>query len=624
MSTNETGWLGILEQIEEGIAGLGRKPDPRPGANLNVRVTLPAPADQDEQEALKAAVLTALERANRVWWADIVYQTGDKPIVEVDLADPAVARQSDRPILELRVQGPEGAILVCRRELHQGTVYALMRQGLKPPPDGVSSLDVGSALIPREPQVLFESYGSDVWARVPEPGQNVSLVSDAGTTSLGTSWVRLPVDSATGSPGGSLFLTVRSSSVLVHFRVLPVGTRATRFKGLLSADVRVTRRTVKDDRGRERFQKTYECETADDAAALKDHFLAQRTLVQAVNATVRAANTEKGVARNGIEETTVRRGAAPGYLVTEVLPSVSPEARAATTTPPVNPVMQADHRIFVQSPYLRPFPADPGRIARLPEFLPMARALDELHRIGAVHGDVKPQNTCFAQAMPANSQISIRWAVLVDTEGLAAPEGDVLWTGLHTPRFTHPAFAESEDPPLLDHLIANDRVGFAAVVVAAVLGSGVDPTGPQGATERRARLAAALNQTWTREATDRVLTVLEAPFEQESQRLAQGAEAWSCAGWVRRLIEVTDAAETEPSVKHLVPLDDVGRTIEDLRRIYAREARTRRQEAVEAGLADAAYALARRTFHRWFWGGFAVLAGLVVVALVILLLGGHK
>lgn len=628
MSTNEAHLLGVRNEVDVKVEKLGRESAPRPGAILNVRVTMPQPPTQAVRNALRAAVHDALDRVERVWRADIVFQVGDKPTVHLDLAAPATERQSDRPILELQAPGPGEAPLISRHELEQGVTYALMRAAVTPGPlpHGVVPLEVATPKIPGTPQVLFRFNGTEVRARIPEGGSEVTVVLDIVTKQLGGSWAPLPADPETGAPSGTLFLMVHGAPVLVHFRVLPPGTRATRFRGLLSGDVEVSRRKHADATGHERFQKTYECVTAEDAALLADHFSRQQRLVRAVNAAVRAANTEKGVARNGLEETIVQRGTTPRYDMTEVLQRVAPNTSAETITEPGDPRVQADHRVFVRTPLLRSFSWETGRVSRLAEFLPMARALDELHRLGAAHGDVKPQNTCFAQAMPANSQISIRWAVLVDTEGLAQPNADLPSTGLHTPRFTHPAFRASHEwPPTIDHLIANDRTGFAAVVVAAVLGSSVDPTGPDGPAERRGRLTAALNQSWSREATDRVVTLLETPFEQESARLAAGTDAWSCAGWVEQLLEATAAAEVERPVGQAPPANDEGgRAMAELRRVYAREAGPTRRAAIEASLADTAYALARRTFQRWFWAGFALVLVFVAVAVVILFPGGPK
>jgi hypothetical protein len=284
----------------------------------------------------------------------------------------------------------------------------------------------------------------------------------------------------------------------------------------------------------------------------------------------------------------------------------------------------------------------PG-IEHLPDFLHLAKGLDALHRLGAVHCDIKPDNVC-RYNVPAASGF-----VLVDAD--AATRLDPPPTFVRaTPLYSHglvrrrwpPARPTSDgDRSRQVHgdldagvLRAQDRFGFGLVVLSALAGKDWvrnnllwegDDGGGRGA-DHPEKVRAALGRLWSDTAHpqrwDRLIEALAAPFERRIHD-----PGWSAAAWVGRLLEVTAQPGSRPISRSLPRLsgEDTRRFARELREIQMAASATSANKVDRLWLGfEAVQRQAERLAWRTAWRWAAVPAAVFLIAAAVLVIGAWR
>jgi hypothetical protein len=277
------------------------------------------------------------------------------------------------------------------------------------------------------------------------------------------------------------------------------------------------------------------------------------------------------------------------------------------------------------------YPEAPGT-QYLPDFQSMARGLDELHRRGVVHCDIKPDNVC--RYNHANGY----GYVLIDadaTERLQPPPKTIRTTEMYAYRSVREWGQHGQTMPLdvaLDDgaLRANDRFGFAVLVLVATAGQAWvvnnllrshEANGHRRIADDRRAVREGLRTLWPdtdKRRWDPLITVLVEPFGHEIE-----AAGWSAEGWLNRLIAAQEACvvqDGQPVVAAPGSSRDVNDFRDDIARIY-REATARaasRPERITEGY-DAVERVAQNLAWRWakFWAGISA-GGLVLLTAAVL------
>lgn len=625
MTDNSAHLSGTKEDLVRLIAELAHDHAERPGSIVSVVIHLPAEPTAGERAVLEEAVGIEFDVVNRQWTADFEYRRGC-PAVEVGFSAPPPERDPNLPVVELVYPSPRGPLGSVRHQFEVGREYAVQRGPARADQAGIISLNLGSELISANPALFLSWDGTDILARRPEGGGNVSIVVDGEAYQVGPWRAALAAEQVSALVTGRFILPSDRGVVGVDIRVLPPGTRRTAFSQVTAREVEVVSKRRVVTHGMDRFVKTYECTTVTDAEQLARHFLDQQRIINEVNEMLRKRHAGDPVARNGLEETEVTQGVPPSYNVTAVVDTAVKD-KTVTVTQPGRPMLQADHRVFVRTPYLQVYDWEQGRVQRLRDLQPIADALDELHARGAAHGDVKPSNVCLMGQMPPGAHVEVTWAVLVDTEGLSQPAGHVPWSGHHTPLYTHPRFRESGDAPPVGALIGNDRLGFAAVTVSALFGNNVArrvlASNHHGTRVFEMQAAVDPAWSWSQEGARRILDLLDKPFGDDQDLLAaDDSGSWSCAAWLTSVRNAADeASRAEPDAPR--PRDHVDEVTEGGRRVFEGNARQYRAERMAEYLHDEMVKAGAQVFRRIFLFGAASIVAVVALFVFVLMSGNQ-
>lgn len=325
------------------------------------------------------------------------------------------------------------------------------------------------------------------------------------------------------------------------------------------------------------FQKVYNCPSLDATESLEKLFLKQRELILMVNENLKEVNkSQSGVARPAILETTLFRGT----------PVPASELATCQTASAIG---LPEYRLFVQCELLRKLDPKGYSLDKLSRFLPLARSLDELHRRGAFHGDLKLTNVCLGRSEVPDKPVANSWAVIVDTESLCQPHScDLFYTGLHTSKYLHPYYATAlgdqkrlNADKLLEAGIASDRYAFALVISEVFLDGASRALTTQ---ERAKKIREALGPVENEGKIGALCECWSSPFIDPGLRDLARFDQWSCASWLTALIDrVCEIREPRTNVS---PEDErfTNQVLDELRLSYNRAVASERNEALNKSL----------------------------------------
>lgn len=627
----------VKSELRASLESFARNETGRPGAILLIDVQSPLMPDENLHRRLGEDAADVIRHAGRTWTPSLTFSTTDSVRIEVDFAT-AVIQGSNVTVPQVTFEFPEDQYSqgVVRSQLEELVVYSLTRE-----PSGTSSpesrqLVLSSRHFPAEPFLQIQRVGEQVVVRAPCDRYRVRVVSQGHESSpqrrsldLGDDWQPIVTGAATDRASGRFEIVAVAGNasrtpIPLDYNILGWGlqwnqARQTRFPGVTTGEVIVTKREVTiAGRTTPSFIKTYECYTVDDAAVLEQHFRSQQQVIRAIN---REAGTSAA-----LEEVEVWRGRPLRVTGTVTYYGEIPTTQSAAART-VTPHLQPDHRVFVSRPSLPPADWTGGGTSGPERLVQLARTLDIAHRQGAAHCDVKPENVRVKQQYERHdAAVAKAWTVLIDSEAFTQPNGRVRYTGLHTPSYTHPAF----DPEVLAHprveeLVANDRLGFVAITIAALFGSEVCNqvfAVPQPSPSwRRQVLTDTVAERLPHAAADALIETLMAPLETDSGRLVEAVDSWSCSGW---LAQVSAQMSPESASPHTPPAyaPQVKRVMESIATAFNNAARPNKELAIKNEVEREVGRAFWRAFLRGTMLGSAVAAVPAIVLFIALTLGG--
>ncbi len=639
--------IDAQRRICDAVAEFAAANQDMPGATLVVSAELPEKPTQTLQERLEQEVRDLLDGAGRAWTPRLELKAGPgtKVVVDFDTVTNLLNAEPTLPFVRLVFPTNETSRASVGCKLQDDVVYSLVRAGDLYPVDD-SQILLASPYLPGKPFLELRRRGQDIEVRAPNADWGIAVIAGDVKRPVGDQWLGGFSLATDAKVQGQLELTRRDERPLLIDLALDNGLSATRFYPVTRHGVLVTKNQVKlaGDGNGSSFLKTYECDTVEDAQQLERQFLAQQTLIHEVNTKVAVKQQSlKLPPAIGLEETNVWRGRPPVYEGTQVYED-DPRARrhdepssqgaggaitelASTVQAEAPAAPQADHRVFVRTPFLSLSLWSEGKPQGLDRLAAIAAALDETHAMGAAHCDVKPANVRTIEGpREKGAAVARQWAILVDTESFAKPNGGIPYTGLRTPAFVHPDFDHGRPRETrIEILIGNDRVGFVALTLAAILGQEVVNqvfTYPAPlANKRREAIREAVKTRWSSSATDDLIAVLMEPLDAQSSTLVESTNSWSCITWLEKVkgaVLLASEGVPGPPSGSLTAADDF---LESLRTEWRHTARPNKRELVSGEVNRLVGELFWRSYQRNLSGGGLALGALFAVALFIIMTG---
>ncbi len=623
----------VRGELRAALDSFARGAQDLPGATVAINVETPLTLGPQVEERLRQDAAEVIRSLDRSWTPDLVFSDAPTIGVEVEYATAWRAPRSEViPHISLEFPEDQSTRGLVRSQLDDSIVYSLAREASRDPVDGSRLLVLGSQHFPAEVFLRLRREGETIWVQAPRDFRVQATSPDAATAvpdsaplQLDTDWRVLVSEAGADRASGRFEITRQGGGapVTLDYNILGWGLewnhrRQTRFRGITTNQVIVEKRVLPmAGRTKQSFVKVYECYTVHEAAALENHFRHQQEVIQSINRTAGVAALEEVEVWRGQP---VRAAGTVTYYGTR-LTSHSPAS-------PSQPHLQADHRVFVARMWLESPDWATGGLTSLRELEPLARTLDLAHRQGAAHCDVKPENLLLKHPFDTpSSAVASTLAVLVDSEAFTQPNGRIPSTGLHTPPYAHPSFnpLDPESQPL-EHLVANDRLGFVAITITGLFGPEVcsqvfgDPQ-PSSAGRRAALTDAAISGL-PQVSAPRLTELLMAPLADESSKLAESTTSWSCEAWLSDVIAATaPASDSAELLSTQYPLE-VEPVMSAIQTAFNRAAAFGKESAIEAALKEQVEREFWQRFRHGLGWGAATSAALAIVLVVVLVQAG--
>jgi hypothetical protein len=483
-----------------------------------------------------------------------VHQGGAAP--SVTLVGPPDAQQTeewvslrahdDLPWLKLRVDH-----VMAWSSLPPGAWVRLQRGSKAGGGELVMSLN--HEQISRTPMLGFRCEGNQLLA--------MSVRDDLRAVVLGTPDMELPANKAIALPphgvirmrpvGGEFGLelayeltdTVAASSGHFHKHV-----RFPNEKDWFPAVVGIDPSRYNERSGEHEFVKVFDCANAANAELMHDLFSKQSRAVKQINEAARV---------DGLLSTWVApRNSTDNFGRTTNLVAWKASNAAEGPSREDGTIVQPDQVATVVAKRLDPVAFNAGHVDQLSWLEFIAKALDSAHELAFFHGDVTPRNVCFAN----EARLKL---TLVDTECLASwlRSRGLPYQRRGTLQFTHPQMIQAlvpKESELSRHqLVATDRFGFIALIVACVWGiEVVEEVYALGAQQAGGRLASRTDPDLHQQHVKERLVALLA--DDAASLLAEEPEF--CTRILRELAEppeTPDEPALDPIVNRRRPVEEI-------------------------------------------------------------------
>lgn len=227
-------------------------------------------------------------------------------------------------------------------------------------------------------------------------------------------------------------------------------------------------RTVSTDEEARLVVKRFSCSTVDAAEQLYRHLSWQADTLAAADRHARDLVGQQAFAKYLVLR---QHTSTSAQAATDQAPQVPPDVRQWATA------ASDDSSVTTTTELHPPARWDMADAARLGWLLGLAEGLDRLHKLDAVHGDVKPGNCARVDGGIA----------LVDFDSVSDIENP---SAIHSSAYQHPSSLDR--PRTGASAQADDRMGFFAICVAAVFGRDVEQqlfgSGPRRSPQQLALL----------------------------------------------------------------------------------------------------------------------------------------
>lgn len=287
-------------------------------------------------------------------------------------------------------------------------------------------------------------------------------------------------------------------------------------------------RTVSTDEAAGLVVKRFSCSTVDAADQLYRHLAWQAHTLAAANRHAQHRAGQQAFAKYAALR---HHTSTSAQAATDQAPQVPPDMYQWATA------ASDDSSVTTTTELHPPARWDTADAARLGWLAGLAEGLDRLHKLGAVHGDVKPGNCARVDG----------GIVLVDFDSVSDLENP---SAIHSSAYQHPSSLDR--PRTGASAQADDRMGFFAICVAAVFGRDVEGQ-LFGSGSRRSpqQLASLLRRNAPQHVRQLLLRVFEKLLANDA------ADVWtlSCAHSLQLLREA--AVQPEVAVAAATPSNPV-------------------------------------------------------------------